>query len=38
MKAIMNIKNLTIIEALEHLTQGNQAAAFTVLGDKNERY
>lgn len=34
----MNIENLTTIEELEHFIQGNQAVAFTVLGDKNERY
>lgn len=34
----MNIKNLTTIEELEHFIQGNQAVAFTVLGDKSERY
>jgi hypothetical protein len=34
----MNIENLTTIEELEHFIQGNQALAFTVLGDKNERY
>jgi hypothetical protein len=38
MKAIMNIENLTTIEEFEHFIQGNQAVAFTVLGDKNERY
>ena len=38
MKAIMNIENLTTIEELERFIQGNQAVAFTVLGDKNERY
>jgi hypothetical protein len=38
MKAILNIENLTTIEELEHFIQGNQAVAFTVLGDKNERY
>ncbi len=38
MKAIMTIENLTTIEALENFTQGNQAVAFTVLGDKHERY
>ncbi len=34
----MTIKNLTTIEALEGFIQGNQAVAFTVLGDKHERY
>lgn len=38
MKAIMNIDNLTTIEAHDSFTQGNQAVAFTVLGDTNERY
>ncbi|MEI6858453.1 MAG: hypothetical protein V5788_01460 [Shewanella sp.] len=38
MKAIMTIENLTTIEALECFIQGNQAVAFTVLGDKHERY
>jgi len=38
MKAIMTIENLTTIEALENCTQGNQAVAFAVLDDKNERY
>ena len=38
MKAIMNIENLTTIEELERFIQGNQAIAFTVLGDKNQRY
>ena len=38
MKAIMNIENLTTIEELERFIQGNQAVAFTVLGDKNQRY
>ncbi len=34
----MNIENLATIEALEDFIQGNQAVAFTVLGDKHERY
>ncbi len=34
----MNIENLTTIEDLEHFVQGNQAVAFTVLGDKHQRY
>jgi hypothetical protein len=38
MKAIMNIEILTNIEELEHFIQGNQAVAFTVLGNKNQRY
>jgi transposase InsO family protein len=38
MKTIMNIKNLNTIVDLENFIQGNQTVAFTVLGDKNERY
>jgi hypothetical protein len=38
MKAIMNIENLKTIEDLDSFIQGNQIVAFTVLGDKNERY
>jgi hypothetical protein len=38
MKANLNIENLTTIEELECFIQGNQAVAFTVLGDKNQRY
>jgi hypothetical protein len=38
MKAILNIDNLTTIEELERFIQGNQAVAFTVSGDKNQRY
>ena len=34
----MNIENLTTIEELDNFIQGNQAVAFTILGDKNERY
>lgn len=34
----MNIENLKTIEDLEHFLQGNQAVAFTVLGNKDERY
>jgi len=34
----MNIENLTTIEDLERFIQGNQAVAFTVLGDKHQRY
>jgi hypothetical protein len=29
----MNIENLTSIEDLEQLLQGNKAIAFTILGD-----
>jgi hypothetical protein len=38
MKAIMNIESLKTIEDLDSFIQGNQIVAFTVLGDKNERY
>ena len=38
MKAIINIKNLTTIEDLDNFIQGNQTVAFTVLGNKQERY
>jgi hypothetical protein len=38
MKTIMNIKNLNTIEAIDEFLQGNQAVAFSVLGDKKERY
>ena len=34
----MNIKNLNTIEAIDEFLQGNQAVAFSVLGDKKERY
>ena len=34
----MNIENLTTIESLDQFLQGNQAIAFSVLGDKTERY
>lgn len=34
MKAIITIENLATIEALENFIQGNQALAFTALGDK----
>ncbi len=34
----MKIENLTTIEDLENFVQGNQAVAFTVLGDKYQRY
>jgi hypothetical protein len=34
----MNIENLTTVESLAHFVQGNQAIAFSVLGDKTERY
>jgi hypothetical protein len=35
---IMKIGNLTIIEALESFLNGNQPVAFSVLGNKAERY
>jgi hypothetical protein len=38
MKELMNIQNLTTVEALDSFIQGNQTAVFTVLGDKKERY
>jgi len=38
MRAIMSIENLETIEALEAFLQGNQPVAFTVLGNKVERY
>lgn len=34
----MNIENLKTIEDLENFVQGNQAVAFSIMGDKNERY
>ena len=34
----MTIKNLDTIEALEAFLQGNQPVAFSVLGDKTDRY
>ena len=34
----MKIENLDAIEALEGFLQGNQAVAFSVLGNKPERY
>lgn len=34
----MNIENLTTVESLDQFLQGNQAIAFSVLGDKTERY
>jgi hypothetical protein len=34
----MNIENLSTTEKLERFIKGNQAVAFTVSGDKNERY
>lgn len=34
----MNIENLTTIESLDHFLQGSQDIAFSVLGEKVERY
>lgn len=34
----MTIKNLKVIENLEVFFQGNQLAAFSILGNKTERY
>ena len=34
----MTIKNLKTIENLEAFLQGNQLAAFSILGNKTERY
>jgi hypothetical protein len=34
----MNSENLTTVESLDQFLQGNQAIAFSVLGDKTERY
>jgi len=34
----MNIDSLTTIESLEDFLQGNQSIAYSVLGDKTERY
>lgn len=38
MKTIMTIKNMRTIEELELFLQGNQLIAFSVLGNKTERY
>ena len=38
MKTIMNIDNLTQIEHLEAFLEGNQQIAYSVPGDKAERY
>lgn len=38
MRAIMKIENLDTIEALEEFLLGNQLVAFSVLGNKTERY
>jgi hypothetical protein len=35
---LISVESLTTIEELEHFIEGNQAVAFTVLGDTNERY
>ncbi len=34
----MNSENLTTVESLAQFLQGNQAIAFSVFGDKTERY
>ena len=34
----MNISKINNIDAIESFLEGNQAIAFTVLGDKHERY
>ncbi len=34
----MNIENLTTIESITNVLEGNQAVAYSVLGDKTERY
>ena len=38
MRTIMNIENLSTIESIENLLQGNQAIAYSALSDKTERY
>ncbi len=38
MRTIMNLENLTTIEALENFLKGNQIVAYSVLGDKTEHY
>lgn len=38
MRTIMNIDNLASIKSLEDFLQGSQAIAYSVLGDKTERY
>jgi hypothetical protein len=38
MRAIMNSEKLTTVESLDQFLQGNQAIAFSVLGDKTGRY
>ena len=38
MRTIMKTKNLDTIKALEEFLQGNQHVAFSVLGNKTERY
>jgi len=35
---IMNIENLSTIGSLDNFLQGNQAIAYSVLGDKTECY
>ncbi len=38
MRTIMNIESLSTIGSLENFLQGNQSIAYSVLGDKTERY
>ncbi len=38
MRTIMNIESLSTIGSLENFIQGNQAIAYSVLGDKTERF
>ncbi|MCP3674981.1 MAG: hypothetical protein GY829_11005 [Gammaproteobacteria bacterium] len=38
MRTIISIESLTTIKSLENFLQGNQAIAYSVLGDKTERY
>ena len=37
-KIIIKIENLSTIEALKNFLQGKQTVAYSVLGDKTERY
>ncbi len=34
----MKLDNLDTIEAIDNFLKGNQSVAFSVLGDKQERY
>jgi len=38
MKTSINIESITTIENFNNFIKGNPTAAFTVLGDRNERY